>query len=278
MLVDIAEEHERLFQDFIAKGNQVVGRPARIRGNFRIFEYKSGSKITFGPGVTISGGTFQFPLGGGEVHIGKNVTYASRTHVGPKSVISIGDNTKFNRSCELHAWEGASISIGRDCLFSNIKIRTSDLHSVYDLKTNQRVNHSRSVMIEDRVWLAEGVVVCKGTRINAGSVIGSYSVVTGHIGPNSIAVGVPAKVVKTGIRWDRQLDMTNPVALPAKSNPTIKRVSRLRRPLVPIVRQFVSRMGNKGDLQKFDIDPAGFFAELTNPRYRTIGLILFPPK
>ncbi|GEO83778.1 MULTISPECIES: galactosyltransferase-related protein [Alphaproteobacteria] len=49
-----------------------------------------------------------------------------------------------------------------------------------------------------------------------------------------------------------------------------------RRPLVPIVRPFVIGKGSKKDVEKFNADPAGFFANLTNPWYRAAGRILFP--
>lgn len=68
------------------------------------------------------------------------------------------------------------------------------------------------------------------------------------------------------------------VAKPAMPAPPIRRVSPLRRPLVSIVRPFVIGKGTKKDIEKFNADPAGFFANLTNPRYRAIGKVLFPPK
>lgn len=49
-----------------------------------------------------------------------------------------------------------------------------------------------------------------------------------------------------------------------------------RRPLVPIVRPFVIGKGSKKDVEKFNADPARFFANLTNPWYRATGRILFP--
>lgn len=44
-----------------------------------------------------------------------------------------------------------------------------------------------------------------------------------------------------------------------------------------IARPFVSRLGTKNDVDKFNADPAGFFAGLSNPWYRIIGRVLFPP-
>ena len=55
---------------------------------------------------------------------------------------------------------------------------------------------SKSVVIEDNVWLGEHVSVLPGATIGENSIIGANSVVTKSIPPNSIAVGSPAKVIK----------------------------------------------------------------------------------
>lgn len=48
-----------------------------------------------------------------------------------------------------------------------------------------------------------------------------------------------------------------------------------RRALMPIVRPFVRAIGNQKDLQKFNADPAAFFANLRNPLQRNVGALLF---
>lgn len=53
------------------------------------------------------------------------------------------------------------------------------------------------IIIEDNVWLCEGVVVLSGVRIGKNSIIGANAVVTKDIPANCIAVGIPAKVIKT---------------------------------------------------------------------------------
>lgn len=52
------------------------------------------------------------------------------------------------------------------------------------------------IIIEDNVWLCEGVIVLSNVRIGKNSIIGANSVVTKNIPENSIACGIPAKVVK----------------------------------------------------------------------------------
>ena len=55
----------------------------------------------------------------------------------------------------------------------------------------------KPITIEDDVWVAGRVNIMAGVTIGKGSVIGAGSVVTKDIPPYSVAVGVPAKVIKT---------------------------------------------------------------------------------
>jgi acetyltransferase-like isoleucine patch superfamily enzyme len=53
------------------------------------------------------------------------------------------------------------------------------------------------VIIEDDVWLGEGVAVMPNVRIGRCSIIGANSVVTRDIPPYSVAAGAPARVIRT---------------------------------------------------------------------------------
>lgn len=59
----------------------------------------------------------------------------------------------------------------------------------------QGLSHA-PITIEDDVWIGGRVNLTAGITISHGSVIGGGSVVTKSIPPMSIAVGVPAKVIK----------------------------------------------------------------------------------
>jgi acetyltransferase-like isoleucine patch superfamily enzyme len=51
------------------------------------------------------------------------------------------------------------------------------------------------VTIGNNVWLGENVTICKGVKIGDNVIIGIGSVVTKSIPSNSVAAGVPAKVL-----------------------------------------------------------------------------------
>ena len=70
------------------------------------------------------------------------------------------------------------------------------------LTAQQQAESRLGIVIEDDVWVGAGVRVMDGVRIGRGSVIGAGAVVTKSIPPNSVAVGMPARVV--GQRGEKQ--------------------------------------------------------------------------
>ncbi|MDA8486280.1 acyltransferase [Pseudomonas resinovorans] len=103
--------------------------------------------------------------------------------------------------------EPASIEIGEDCMLStNILIRTGDKHSILDMHTGERINPSSDVRIGSRVWIGREVQVLKGSVLHPESVVGACSVVTREFSEgNCVIAGVPARVVRKGTRWSRDL-------------------------------------------------------------------------
>ncbi len=57
--------------------------------------------------------------------------------------------------------------------------------------------YAKPIVIGDNCWLASNVTVCGGAVIGDGCVIAAGSVVTGAIPPNSLAGGVPCRVIRT---------------------------------------------------------------------------------
>ena len=81
------------------------------------------------------------------------------------------------------------IKIGQHCLIAAQSGLYANNHRAYGLSRE-------GIEIEDHCWLGTGVKILDGVKIGRGSVIGAGSVVTKNIPPASIAVGVPAKVIK----------------------------------------------------------------------------------
>jgi acetyltransferase-like isoleucine patch superfamily enzyme len=90
------------------------------------------------------------------------------------------------------------IKVGRDCMIANNSSIHANNHNFGDISRpiTQQGLTCKGITIEDNCWLGAGVRVLDGVTIGKGSVIGAGAVVTRSIPPYSVAVGVPAKVVR----------------------------------------------------------------------------------
>ena len=112
----------------------------------------------------------------------------------PCEKISIGTFTLLSGS--LHCDIGAPLSIGsRVRIGHDVSLLTVD-HRVgpEEMRSGQR--KFGAIEIGDGAWLASRVVVLPGVRIGAGAIVAAASVVTRDIPANTLAVGVPARVVR----------------------------------------------------------------------------------
>ena len=102
--------------------------------------------------------------------------------------------------------EPRRITLGRGCMLAaRVWMTVSDMHSVIDLETGERLNPAQDIVVGDRVWLGYDTKVLKGAVIGAGAIIGTGSVVTGVIPPNCMAAGYPARVLRENVTWRRPL-------------------------------------------------------------------------
>src|SRR5205085_11933511 len=159
----------------------------------------SGSPITLQPLLC---------LGEGAIVLGRDVQFGWPTsnsfHTGychlevvtAGSVIEIGDGAEINNNAFIKS-EGAGIRIGQGALLgSEVTIYDSDFH---DLRPGRRRGGwplMAEVELGEDVFIGDRVVILKGVRIGAHSVIGAGSVVTRAIPEGVIAAGNPARVIR----------------------------------------------------------------------------------
>lgn len=63
----------------------------------------------------------------------------------------------------------------------------------------QPMTAKRNPVIGNNVWIGRNAIIMPGVRIGDGSIIGAGAVVTKDVPENSVAVGVPAKVLRKRI-------------------------------------------------------------------------------
>ena len=94
----------------------------------------------------------------------------------------------------------SSVRLGRDVLLAR-NVYISDHSHAYEDVTRpvhaQGVSKVLPVVIGDGAWLGQGVVVCPGVSIGRGAVVGAGSVVLQDVPDFSVAVGSPARVVRS---------------------------------------------------------------------------------
>lgn len=108
----------------------------------------------------------------------------------PKAELVIGMQSGFGGTVIRVAHSvriGNRVKIGANCKISDHEDHPED----------HRSTPPRPIVIEDDVWLGMNVVVLKGVTIGKGALIGANSMVTRDIPPYSVAVGSPARVVRS---------------------------------------------------------------------------------
>ncbi|GHG04960.1 sugar O-acetyltransferase [Streptomyces albogriseolus] len=127
--------------------------------------------------------------------VGEDVEIRPPLYVDYGSNITVGARTFVNY--HLTALDVAAITIGEDCQIGpNVQLLTPT-HPVEPGPRRDKLEAARPITIGDNVWIGGGAIVCPGVTIGDNTVIGAGAVVTKDIPANVVAVGNPARPVRT---------------------------------------------------------------------------------
>lgn len=173
-----------LFASIIKKSFNKVGKnfyiesPCIIKGGKYIVignNFRALSRVRI-EAIDFHNGKKYFP----EIIIGSNVSLNTDIHIGSINMVSIGDNV----------------------LFASRIFITDHYHGLIDensikVPPSDRILYSKGpVIIENNVWIGEGVAILPNVRVGANSIIGANAVVTKSFPQNSIIAGNPARLIK----------------------------------------------------------------------------------
>ncbi len=154
------------------------------------------------------------------IRLGDHVVLARHARLvanGAKAGIDIGDATtifpyallnsdggriRIGRFCAVHDYAliygYGGVTVGDDVHIAAHTVIVASNHDYTLLGTDRfsRDLSGKGVHIEDSVWIGVNVVILDGVRIGRGSVIGAGAVVSRDIPAHSLALGVPARVIK----------------------------------------------------------------------------------
>ena len=174
-----------IFFYLLFKGRLKVGPFAKFRGFPALLPL--GGLIRIGAGTRLASSLLSNLLGNnhrviiatiseGEITIGNNFRMSGGSIVSRKKIII-----------------GSNVNIGVNCLITD-----SDHHAIdWSKRGSESVDDilSRTVTIEDDVWLGANVTILKGVKVGARSVIGAGEVVKKDILPDSVFSGGKMKVL-----------------------------------------------------------------------------------
>lgn len=127
---------------------------------------------------------------GGKLYILPNTIISYPYHV------TIGYNVFINRGVNITARE--DVFIGDNTLIGPGVVINSGMHHYEDpnILIRDQGHRTQPIHIGNDVWIGAKSVILPGVCIGDGSIIGAGAIVTKSIPPYSVAVGVPAKVIK----------------------------------------------------------------------------------
>jgi acetyltransferase-like isoleucine patch superfamily enzyme len=106
--------------------------------------------------------------------------------------ITIGENVFINACCKFQDQGG--ITIGNGVLIGyNVTLATLN-HNENPAK-RQNI-YPKPIKIGDNVWIGSNVTILPGVTVGSGAIIGAGAVVTKDVPDNTVAAGVPARIIR----------------------------------------------------------------------------------
>ena len=162
-------------------------------------------------------------------HVYINRSYEAKRKYLIKQGARIGQGTRLNCTTNAFGSEPYLIEVGENCLFAaetcfithdgGISV-LNNLHKFLKAGKPVRMDKIAPIRIGNNVYTGMGAMIMPGVRIGNNVIIGAHSVVTHDIADNSVAVGIPARVISSIEDYYRRslpkVDETKKLSYPKK--------------------------------------------------------------
>ena len=183
----------RVFYRFLFKK---IGRGVVFGRNITI---RHPNKIIIGDNVVIDENCMLDAKGSGN----NGIEIKNNAYIGRNTILSCKDgditleeNVNIGFNCEILSSSYALIGKGTLIAAYVYIIAGDHLHDIASQPASLMQGTSKGVIIGQNCWLGAKAIVLDGVEIGHDVVIGASAVVNNNIAPFSVAVGIPAKVIK----------------------------------------------------------------------------------
>jgi acetyltransferase-like isoleucine patch superfamily enzyme len=116
---------------------------------------------------------------------------------------SIGAKTVMGQECTISAFQ--HVSIGRECIVADRVMLIDFDHGVVEVERPIRLQgiYKRDVSVGHNCWIGYGACILRGVTVGDNSIVGTNTVVTKDVAPNSVVAGAPARVLRKRPAPDR---------------------------------------------------------------------------
>jgi len=174
-----------------------VGPGLYCQGTPRLTIGGRAQDIIIGPHCQIKGDVQIKNRERGQIIIGANclLDHNVRLIAANQATLRIGDDTQIGIGSVINC--GTGITIGTKSLISGyVYLQDSNHGTAPGTPIMDQALTYAPISIASDAWLGSHVSVLAGTAVGPGTVIGAHAVVTKDIPAHSIAVGIPAKVIR----------------------------------------------------------------------------------
>lgn len=129
-------------------------------------------------------------------HCGRGANIEQGCEIVSPSSVRLGDYSGIGR----HAYIAAGVTIGDYVMMAPEVVILTQNHEFADPTVpmaRQGARPVQPVVIEDDVWLGQRAMILPGVTVGRGSIVGAGAVVAKSIPPYSIAVGNPARIIRS---------------------------------------------------------------------------------
>jgi acetyltransferase-like isoleucine patch superfamily enzyme len=164
---------------------------------------RNASLIRFGRNVTLERGVIIDGLSRDGIDLGDNVMIGAYSIIRANMLANLGAGLRMGKDSALDAYSfvGAAgqITIGSNVIMGqHVSFHSeSHNHSRTDLPIKLQGTRRLGIVIEDDCWVGSNTTFLDGCYVEKGCVIGAGSIVRGRIPAYSVAVGAPARVVRS---------------------------------------------------------------------------------